>query len=284
MPSIVQHLTFMAGSLARTPFPDQVRAAAQAGFEAITIWPNIWRHARDKLGLSFADMRAMIRDHGLTLTDTDALREWVPPPRAHSAAFGPIKGGISREDFFAASVALGATTVIAVHITDVPLNLDRDTEGFARLCDDAAKHGLRIALEFVPFSNIPDLATALKIIDGAGRANGGLVVDNWHHMRSGGTFDDLRPIPPERVFTVQLSDGPRLPVHSPVDEAMYHRILPGTGDFDVVGFLRVLGEIGVHCAVGPELYGAQFEAQAPLDVMKELIAAARRVLADAGAA
>jgi hypothetical protein len=53
---------------------------------------------------------------------------------------------------------------------------------------------------------------------------------------------------------------------------------------DVVGFLRALGEIGVRCAVGPELYHADFESRAPADVMKELADATRRVLSDAGVA
>jgi sugar phosphate isomerase/epimerase len=281
---LVKHLTFMGGCLARTPFPEQVRAAAAAGFDAITIWPNTWRHAQRKLGLTFADMRAQIDQHGLKLTDTDALRDWVPPPTRDSVEFGPIKGGIPREEFFEATVALGGNTVVAVHMTDVPLNLERDIAGFARLCDDAAKHGLRIALEFVPWSKVPDLVTAMKIIDGAGRANGGLVVDNWHHFRSGGSLEDLRRIPPDKVYTVQISDDPRVAKYGQVEEAMYHRMLPGSGEFDVAGFLRVLKEIGVECALGPELYGVDFETRPPLEVMQEMLAATRKVLAAAGAA
>ncbi len=281
---LVKHLTFMGGCLARTPYPEQVRAAAEAGFDAITVWPNTWRHAQRKLGLSLADMRALLDVHGLVMTDTDALRDWVPPPTRDSVEFGPIKAGIPREEFFEATVALGGNTIVAVHMTDVPLNLDRDIGGFAKLCDDAAEHGLRIALEFVPWSKIPDLKTALQVINGAGRANGGLVVDNWHHFRSGGTLEGLRRIPPDKVYTVQISDDPLVSPHSLVDEAMYHRQLPGSGEFDVAGFLRVLNEIGVHCTLGPELYSADYETRPPLEVMKDMLVATRSVLAKAGAA
>jgi sugar phosphate isomerase/epimerase len=129
---------------------------------------------------------------------------------------------------------------------------------------------------------VPDVATAMQIVDGAGRANGGLVVDIWHHLRSGRDDAALRAVPAEKVFTVQLSDGPAQAPDDIVAEAVYGRRLPGEGDFDVVGFLRLLGEIGVRASVGPELYHASFEQRDPVEVAKELAAATRRVLGRAG--
>lgn len=281
MDSIAAQTTFMAGCLARTPFRQQVEAAAAAGFDSISIWPNVWRHAQRKGGLTLADMRAMLKNNGLKLTDGDAIRDWVPVPRVESPAFGPIKGGVSRDEFFEVVSTLGGTTVVAVHLTDAPLDFDRDTEAFAALCDDAAKHGLRVALEFVGFSNIPNVKTAMRIVDEAGRRNGGLVVDIGHHRRGGGSDADLRQVPGDKVFTVQLLDGPASAPADIVDEAVYHRQLPGHGELDVVGFIRLLGEMGVRASVGPELYSPSFENRPALDVMRELMASLRSVLTQA---
>ena len=284
MTSIAAQLTFMAGSLARTPFRQQVETAAAAGFDSISIWPNIWRHALRKDGLTLADMSAMLRNNGLTLTDGDAIRDWVPAPRVESAAFGPIKSGISRHEFFEVVNALGGTTVVAVHLTDSPLDVDRDTEAFAQLCDDAAAHGLRVALEFVSFSNIRDAKTAMRIVNGAGRANGGLVVDIGHHRRGGGSDAELRQVPGDKVYTVQLLDGPSQAPEDIVKEAVYGRQLPGDGEFDVTGFVRMLGEMGVRASVGPELYDPRYETRPVAEVARELMAATRRVLDQAAAA
>jgi len=282
MSGLVTQFTFFAGCLARTPFRDQVRAAAKAGFDSISIWPNIWRHAVRKDGLTLHDMRAMLEDHGLKLTDVDACRDWAPSPNTTAgSAFGPVASRASRHEFFETCCALGGTTVVAVHLTDAPLDLDRDTAGFASLCDDATAHGLRVALEFVPFGNIPDVATAMRIVDGAGRANGGLVIDLLHHARSGFDNGALAKVPADRIYTVQFCDAPALPVHSLADEAVYHRGWPGEGQLDIRGFLQLLDRIGARASIGLELYKPEFEHRDADAVARQLADAARAAFAEA---
>jgi sugar phosphate isomerase/epimerase len=263
-------VTLMAGCLPRTPFREQVAAAASAGFTAITSWPNVWRHARKRDGLTLADMRVLLDDHGLMLTDVELVADWVP-----AADAGPFARGTSREEAFEVATALGASTLCTSHAVDGDLVLDRDAESFARLCDDAAEHGLRVALEFVPFTGIPDLATAARVIDRAGRPNAGLVVDVWHLARSGGTPDGLRRVRPEAVFTVQLADGPAAAPLDLVDDAMFHRLPPGTGELPLVDSLAVLAGAGVQAPVGPEVYRAGRPAK---EVAAELYAATVDVL------
>jgi len=47
-------------------------------------------------------------------------------------------------------------------------------------------HALRVALEFLPWTAIPDAGIAWEIVELAGRANGGVLVDSWHYFRGGG--------------------------------------------------------------------------------------------------
>lgn len=267
----------MAGCLARTPFRVQVAAASAASFDSITIWPNIWRHARRRDSLTLADMRAMLDDCGLTLTDVDACNDWVPVSSAPDRMRGPMRQRVSREEFFEVCVALGGTTVVAAHLTDAGLDLGRDIEGFAMLCDDAAQHGLRMALEFFPFSNVPDLGTAWRIVSGADRANGGLVVDFSHYVRSGRDDDVLGLIPPGRIYTVQLADGPAAAPTNLVQEAMYERMMPGTGEFGVAGFVSLLDAMGVRASCGPELYSPSFDDRPAREVAAQLYRTLRDV-------
>ncbi len=276
--TIAERMTFMSGSLARTPFRHQVAAAAAAGFDSVTIWPNVWRHAQRRDGLSLADMRAMLDHHGLVLTDADPCMDWVPPASSADAVRGPLRTRTPRAEFFEVCAALGGTTIVATHMTDAPLEADRDIEAFARLCDDAGEHGLRIALEFVPFSNVVDVTTAWHIVSQAGRPNGGLVVDLWHHVRGGGDDAALAAVPAERIYTVQLSDGPALAPADLADEAMYHRLLPGQGAMDLARLVRLLERSGVRASVGPELYATGFEDRPPAEVARELYDATRRLL------
>lgn len=272
----------MAGCRPRTGFRDLVESAAAAGFDAITLWPNIWRYALKKEGLALADMRAMLDDHGIRLTDADGLCDWVPSLHASDAAFSSARNAIGRDEFFEILNALGGTTIGAVHLTDAPLVLDRDSEGFARLCDDAAEAGLRVALEFVSFSNVIDLPTAWQIVSTANRPNSGLIIDLAHHVRAGRDDAALRGIPADRIFTVQICDGPLERPADLLDEALYHRAMPGTGAFDAPGFLQLLAQMGVEASVGPELYHPDYEQRSALDVMRDLARATLQSVRDAG--
>jgi sugar phosphate isomerase/epimerase len=268
-------ITFMAGCMPRVPLREQVAVVAQAGFEAVSCWPNIWRHALRKDGLTLSDMRSLLDDHGLRLTVCEACQDWVPGPTA------AVPGGAAgREEMFEVCAALGGTAVTAVHPDPAALVFDRDVEGFAQLCDDAAEHGLHVALEFVAFLGIRDVATAWAMVDAAGRANGGLVVDLWHHVRAGRDDDALRRVRAERVLVVQLADGPLRPAVDLSDEAMYHRLLPGAGEMDVAGLLGVLADMGVRAPIGPEVY-VPVDGRSPADVAALLMVATRAVMAAA---
>jgi sugar phosphate isomerase/epimerase len=274
LPAPASELDLYAGCLPATPFRSFVAAAEDAGFDGISVWPLMYRRAQSREGLEPATMRAIVLDAGLHVTELDACFDWIEPEE------GTEPGREwARDQFFDAANQLGADTVVAAaRMNSTHLDLDTAVEGFADLCDDAARHGLRISLEFVAFSAIPDAATAWRIIDAAGRDNAGLVVDIGHHVRSGGDESVLRRIPPERIYTVQLVDGPADAPTDLFDEAQWHRADPGEGDFDVAGVLQRLAADGVRARIGPEIYRAGWSERDPMVVATDLMASCRRVL------
>ncbi|WP_433602308.1 sugar phosphate isomerase/epimerase family protein [Nocardia sp. CA-135953] len=232
------------------PFRRFVTIAAAAGFEAVSCWPNVWRHARRKDGLDLVGMRMLLEDNGLVLTDCDGCREWV----GGTLGSGATAIDADRHELFEVCSALGGTTIAAVHDTSDRLDLDRDAAAFARLCDDAAEHGLRVALEFVPFTTVADVSTAWSLVEAADRANGGLVFDLWHHARSGADDAAVLQVPAERIFTVQLADGPSSPPGPDLAlEARSARRAPGSGEMGNSRLLRTLADMGVRANVGPEV-------------------------------
>jgi sugar phosphate isomerase/epimerase len=156
---------------------------------------------------------------------------------------------------------------------------DQAVDAFAALCDRAAAYELLVALEFVPGTNIPDAGTATEIVTAAGRTNGGLCVDSWHHFR--GHNDDrlLRAIPPEKVFMIQLDDGAAHPVDPDyVTDTVLHRLPPGDGDFDLPGFLTVLWSHGVQAPISIEVLSAEMAQQPPAETAHALANATRNVV------
>ena len=85
------------------------------------------------------------------------------------------------------------------------LPVETIVEAFADLCDRAGDD-LTIALEFMPYSGVPDLATAWRVLQEANRRNSALIVDVWHWARAGMTAADLDLVPADRIVSVQLCD------------------------------------------------------------------------------
>lgn len=273
--SLASELCFCAGSLPTRPFAELVQGAAKAGFDSMTLWPNIWRHALKKGGFTLASMKRCLDDHGVRLSGVEHLASWVPGSVAEPKA-------PAREELFEVCAALGGRIVSASHNPPATVERARDAGAFARLCDAAAAHGLSIALEAVSFSNLRNINEAWAIVEAAGRPNGGLTADITHHVRGHGDDAAFAMIPGDRIFWVQLCDGLREMPADLLDESTYRRLLPGEGEFDMDGWLRLMAGRGVSAPTGCEVYKREWETLPTDDVMRRLADAARGALARAG--
>jgi sugar phosphate isomerase/epimerase len=154
-------------------------------------------------------------------------------------------------------------------------------ERFAELCDRAGDD-LTIALEFMPYSGVPDLATAWRVLREANRPNSALIVDVWHWARAGMTPADLDPVPAERIVSVQLCDVRRTPMEPMRTESLGFRLPPGDGYGDAVGLVRALQARNVRPQlVAVEVISDELVSQGAASAAKIVAAAARAVLASA---
>jgi sugar phosphate isomerase/epimerase len=159
------------------------------------------------------------------------------------------------------------------------LPLEVMTEAFAALCGRAGPD-LTVALEFMPYSGVPDLATAWQIVQGV--PNAALIVDNWHWARAGQKPADLDDVSAERIVSVQLCDVRAEPMDPPRAESLGYRLPPGQGSGDTVGLVRALAAHGVDPAVmaveviSDELVarGVEVAAQVNADAAREVLVAA----------
>ena len=263
-------------SLGRSrPFEERVRAAAEAGFAAMGLYIGEYQRLRAE-GARDADLRSVLDHYGMPLVEIEALRGWSATG-ADRAAYLQTERSV-----FAMSDALGPGHHVQV-IGPYTGTLDDAAEAFAGVCDRAAEHGLAAAIEFLPeMSNIPDAATAMQIVTRAGRANGGICLDCWHHFRGANDDDMLRAIPAERIFTVQFDDGPRQRVDPDYyTDCTRHRDVPGEGEFDLTGFLGLLDELGVRLPLSVEVISTDLLQRPAAEVAGRLAGATRAVVASA---
>jgi sugar phosphate isomerase/epimerase len=249
-----------------------VRAAAEAGFAAMGLYIGDYERLLAE-GARDADLRAVLDHYGLRVVEIEALRGW-------SSRTGRDAYRQTEQRVFAMSDALGPGHHVQV-VGPYTGTLDDAAEAFAGVCDRAAEHGLAAAIEFLPeMSNIPDAATAMQIVTKAGRANGGICLDSWHHFRGANDDDMLRAIPADRIFTVQFDDGPRQRVDPDYyTDCTRYRQVPGDGDFDLAGFLRLVAEMGVRLPLSVEVMSVSLQDRPAAEIARRLADATRAVVA-----
>jgi len=137
---------------------------------------------------------------------------------------------------------LGAKCIISSIWTQ---NKSMYIEKFGQLCDLAAKHGLSVALEFVPIAAVNTLAATKEVIDAAGRSNATYMIDTFHYhcsKESPGALDD---IPPEKFKMAHICDGPAGMENLTDREELTSiirggRLYVGEGGVDVAGIISKL--------------------------------------------
>ncbi len=129
----------------------------------------------------------------------------------------------------------------------------RLTANFAVLCEVAAGYGLTCDLEFMPWTCVPNVAAASRIVAGASQPNGGVLVDALHFARSASSLEEVAAIPKARLHYAQICDGL---VPGPttneglIFDARCARLLPGEGGIDLKGlFARLPADLPVSIEI-----------------------------------
>ncbi len=271
-------------SVTTSSFRERVEVAARAGFDGLGFGLERYREALAS-GLSKKDLRAIADDNGVRIVELEGIIGFAVDPAMTGS---PLESGLRytpaseldelwdmADVFDAGHLSVSG----AFHTAD----LESDAvERFATLCDQAAQHNLKVALEFCPVSNVPDAAVATKIAVEAGRANGGLCVDSWHHVRGANDLGMLRAIPGSNIITIQFNDG----LKDPADpnffvETMSLRQVPGTAEFDLNGFLNAVLSTGTDAPLSVEVMSGALAELPAADAASQLISGARSLLAEA---
>jgi sugar phosphate isomerase/epimerase len=210
--------------------PEVIEVAARTGYQTVGL--RLLRVAETTPGYPLNDDKPMMRatktamsSTGIGVLDIELVRI---TPDIEVASLEPV---------FAAGAELDARYVIT---SPYDSDLARLADRLAAISDLASKYGLRAVLEFFPWTVVPDLGSALRMVEAAERAELGILVDTLHFNRSRSRLEQLDRIPAERLPFVHVSDAPVQ--ESYATEELLHagrveRLPPGEGGIDIKGIL-----------------------------------------------
>ena len=252
------------GTVRSLPLREQLKAAALAGCEALSVTPFGYSRWRAD-GLGARDIRVMADEAGIQLFHLDPFIRWVDDwrPDASHIAFPYEALDFNEEQFFGFAEALEVESFSAwAAFPPERFSINEIIDAFGGLCERAAQRGFRCALEFLPMYGLPDLATAWRVVEAVDASNSGIVFDIWHYSR--GTPDDalLRQIPGDRIAAVQLCDATTLPASglSLSADGQTRRLFPGEGDFRIAEIVAILRDTGALRTVGLEIFSTELDA------------------------
>jgi len=250
-------------------FDAECSAYHDAGFRHVELWFAKLRG----LGLAPTAIAARLREAALTPVAACAAGSflWRGVP-------GPVERRDELEGHFALAQALGVPRfVIFDHVDATPKRDDHAVaaERLAAVAGQAAKYGVRIALEFIAGSRLlGSLPTALQVIRQAAQPNVGLCLDTFHFYAGVSKLEDFDELRPGEVEHVHFHDVPRAVPRELLVDA--DRIPPGMGVIPLTKVVDVLRRIDYAGALSVELFDPVVQKSDPAATARACYAAVSR--------
>jgi sugar phosphate isomerase/epimerase len=250
-------------------FDAECAAYHDAGFRHVELWfPKL-----KQLGLAPQAITARLNDSALAPVSACAVGNllWRGAP-------GPVERRGELEDQFALAKALGVPRFVIFDYVEATPKCDDHAVAAERLvsvAELAAKHHVRIALEFIARSRLlGSLPTALQVIRKAAQPNVGLCLDTFHFYAGVSKLEDLDDLRPGEVEHVHFHDVPRsVPRELLVDA---DRLPPGTGVVPLAKVVEALRRIGYAGALSVELFDPAIQKSDPAATARTCYAAVTR--------
>lgn len=233
---------------------EAIRVAAQTGYQYVgmRLWPNTPGAPQQHLlgqPQALRETLAAQRDTGVGVFDLEIIRI--------NESFDPH----TWDALYDVGAQLQAKAILVAG--DDP-DEARLTAHYARLCEVMKPYGMTADLEFMPWTEVKDAKSALRIVHNAGMpANAGILVDALHFGRSTTTLEDIRAIPRQLLHYAQICDaqaGLAFTTEQMVHTARCERLLPGNGDIDLPG---LFASLPADLPISVEVVNFGREAQTP---------------------
>lgn len=213
---------------------EKLNAIAEAGFTHIEL------HEPDFTGFhgTAEELAKLARDLGLKISllkPFNDLEGWQGEER--NRAFDRL------ERKFDLMETLGTKTLL-VGASNAPTDRETSRADLSEAAERAAKRGVRLAYLALPWAGSTQIdKQALSLVEEIDNPHLGLALNSYFSLVDGTMPAQLRNIPGEKVFHVQLSDAPF--VERNIRGLKRHfGLLPGQGVLNLAGFVKVLARSG----------------------------------------
>ena len=254
-------------------FEERVSAAKAAGFEGIGLRAETYVDALNE-GLFDSDILAILDKYDMRVTEVEYIVQWAEEKRSYEEKYKEQLCFHMCELFGVNHINCGLMENYSVEWTAQKLK---------ELCQRAGKY--TIGVEPMPYSGLPGVRKAWEVVKLSGCDNAKLILDSWHWIRAGQSYDPelMADIPADKIVAIQLNDVQARAYAAAIlrDESMHDRALPGKGYGNSAGFVDMIKAKGVSPAVvGVEVINDAILATGVAEAAKANFSAVSELLAD----
>jgi len=257
-------------TLDATPLAEALRIARATGWDGVELRRLDFKRAEESGGPADSVLD-LVRASGLPVACVGVEFGWMWSDGAERERLLAVFDEQCRR-----AAALGCATVMS------PVDKDRGDIAHAvastrEVGDIAARHGVRLALEFN--SQCPQLNTLAAVREITARAahpSVGLLLDTYHLGRSGATLKQVEEVAASEIAYVQFSDPPRTGLEP--GKAL-DPLPPGQGSYAFREFFALLAGKGYAGFASYEAPNETAWKRDPHDVAREALAASRSLFA-----
>jgi len=249
----------------------RIEAASSAGYRGFGLLSDDLPVAVAEYGLT--GIRTMLADNGMKYLELEGIPFWWSdgPEREQSDRV--------RHSLLKAAELLGARHIkVTPDGTDRPWDRGHWVQKFAELATQAQDVGVRLGIEFFPWSNIKTLHDGLQLVADAGNDAGGVVIDTWHIARAHTPVADLASVPPDRIVGVELNDADEQVIGTLFQDTVHRRRYCGEGVFELPAMIAALRTAGWTGPWGVEILSDEHRSLPVEQALRRAAASARNVL------
>ena len=265
LPAMPTRLALHTWTLLSTKVADILKVARSTGWDGVEI-------SRQSItaAMPIDEIARLVKASGLPVACVGAGSGWMwsdgDARRAMLATF---------DEACRVAASLDCRTVMSP-VDQGTGDLAQAAAGVREVGDMAARHGVRLAVEFNSLAKqLNSLERARELMDRAAHPACGLLLDTYHLGRSGATMRQIEDVAPREIVYVQYSDVPRTGLKPGY---ALDRLPPGHGSFAFKEFFALMNTKGYGGFLSYEAPNETAWTRPPDDVAREALSATRAVL------
>ena len=227
----------------------------------------------------------LLKDHGIAAASVNAI---FGTQFCTEENFNRVKDQYLHACEIGQATGAPCTIVLSGEWSDVPqgatrADIEKDSiETLHRLADVGVPYGMKIAYEPVGTMTVGSIQYSWDVVRKVDRPEVGLAPDifNLFLFDLLRDVDDLRQIDKDKIFIVHIDDAEDLPF---AEVNQMHRVFPGTGRANCIGFMEAIKSTGYDGPVSMEVLNPTIWAKGAEIVIPEAYERGKWLLSEIGA-